>query len=571
MKIIIQEDRYLFSDVPGLLMEGFTQLGAIYNGSHWVFMYDNPNIDRLKKFIVFAGLPWNPIVPELEIKEDFNKFIEENKDVFHTKPFNFQYEGIYLLNKNPYFGLFAEQGLGKTKMILDDFAIKYKNNPNTRLLIVTKNYLVRNWKGEVKKHQPKFKLSCLLGSAKHKTKVLKDVRNLFDKVHIIATNIEGMIERYSNKDDAIKANPFLNALKETLDDKYEIIGTVDESTIIKTPRAKQCKVMFRLRDYFKYRRILTGTPLTRDLRDLWSQFTFLEAQATGYNSYNAFEQNHITYNPLCRHQVDSIRNKDKFVNRVSKYCAVYKKADHLNLPPKLYSKVYVPVTREQIKHITDLTAMNYTEIDNEEIYREHILSKRHAFLQLANGFVYINEFDPITGKRISRFSKHIPCYKHQYLIENIKDNPENTHVIKHIYHEETDRLIKELNKAKISFKKLLPEIDDSEAHKVIEQFNQGKVKVLLMRGFETGVTLLSRNTVVHYVSNSDKYEDRAQHEDRFHRIGTETSVLYIDYVTAGTKEEGIIDNLTRKKGEADWFSKQVQKERKEGKAWSFLL
>ena len=50
---------------------------------------------------------------------------------------------------------------------------------------------------------------------------------------------------------------------------------IDESTPIKNPQAKRTKNILTLGKDAKYRRILTGSPVTQSPMDLWSQMDFL--------------------------------------------------------------------------------------------------------------------------------------------------------------------------------------------------------------------------------------------------------------------------------------------------------
>src|SRR5690606_38953332 len=49
----------------------------------------------------------------------------------------------------------------------------------------------------------------------------------------------------------------------------------DESHRIKTPSAQQSKAMGRLGQVAAYRLMLTGTPVTQNPLDIWSQYPFL--------------------------------------------------------------------------------------------------------------------------------------------------------------------------------------------------------------------------------------------------------------------------------------------------------
>lgn len=68
----------------------------------------------------------------------------------------------------------------------------------------------------------------------------------------------------------------------------EVMLVVDESTRIKTPSAKRTKLITKFGKNVKYRRILTGTPITKNVTDVYAQFKFLDPQILGYDSFYSF-------------------------------------------------------------------------------------------------------------------------------------------------------------------------------------------------------------------------------------------------------------------------------------------
>ena len=64
---------------------------------------------------------------------------------------------------------------------------------------------------------------------------------------------------------------------------------IDESTTIKTPTTKRTKNIIALREMAKYRRILTGSPVTKSPLDLFSQCEFLDPWLLGHQSYWTFK------------------------------------------------------------------------------------------------------------------------------------------------------------------------------------------------------------------------------------------------------------------------------------------
>ena len=63
---------------------------------------------------------------------------------------------------------------------------------------------------------------------------------------------------------------------------------IDESTTIKNPDAKRTKHICSLGEYAPYKRILTGSPVTKSPLDLYKQCEFLKKELLGHTSYYTF-------------------------------------------------------------------------------------------------------------------------------------------------------------------------------------------------------------------------------------------------------------------------------------------
>lgn len=110
-------------------------------------------------------------------------------------------------------------------------------------------------------------------------------------------------------------------------------------------------------------------------------------------------------------------------------------------------------------------------------------------------------------------------------------------------------LLKEaMDKAGLRYTMLTGDSDTDERNQAIEDFQARRVQyILISRAGDTGITLTAASTMVR-LTRSWSYVTHTQAEDRVHRIGSEQhgSILYVDYVTEGTVEEGQITRLNSK-------------------------
>jgi len=83
--------------------------------------------------------------------------------------------------------------------------------------------------------------------------------------HILIMNVEAL-STTKGTDFAAK---FINS--------HNTLMVIDESTTIKNPSAKRTKNILNLSTNTKYRRIMTGSPVTKNPLDLYSQCEFLSS------------------------------------------------------------------------------------------------------------------------------------------------------------------------------------------------------------------------------------------------------------------------------------------------------
>jgi SNF2 family DNA or RNA helicase len=88
------------------------------------------------------------------------------------------------------------------------------------------------------------------------------------------------VEAFSTKKGVEFAAKFLRC--------HRTLMAIDESTTIKNPDAKRTRHICSLGSYALYRRILTGSPVTKSPLDLYKQCEFLKKELLGHVSYYSF-------------------------------------------------------------------------------------------------------------------------------------------------------------------------------------------------------------------------------------------------------------------------------------------
>ncbi len=178
--------------------------------------------------------------------------------------------------------MFMEMGTGKSKVLIDNIAMLYDRGKINAALIVAPKGVYHNWeRQELPIHMPEHVLyQTITWSPVETKKQQAELKKLFihnEDLVIFLMNIEA----FSTKKGYKIAEKFLLS--------HSALMAIDESTTIKSPTASRTKSVLKLRALAKYRRILTGAPVTKSPLDLYTQCFFLDPDFLDFSSYYAFK------------------------------------------------------------------------------------------------------------------------------------------------------------------------------------------------------------------------------------------------------------------------------------------
>ncbi len=202
---------------------------------------------------------------------------------FKTKPYEHQLKALEKSWAQDTYALFMEMGTGKSKVLVDNIAVLYDKGAIRAALVVAPKGVYKNWDEiEFPVHLPDHvEHTKVLWEPNITKKKQMELDTLFDDkgdLKILIMNVEA----FSTQKGVDFARRFLNIFV-----GRALIG-IDESTTIKSPTAKRTKNILEIGDLAKYRRILTGSPVTKSPLDLFSQCKFLDPFHLGYDSYYAY-------------------------------------------------------------------------------------------------------------------------------------------------------------------------------------------------------------------------------------------------------------------------------------------
>ena len=309
---------------------------------------------------------------------------------FKTKPYAHQLKVWDESKDKEEWALLLEMGCGKTKITIDTIAYLSRCRQIDAALIIAPNGVHRQWvEQEIPLHMPDvvpYQVVLWQSSKNTKTyrKELDSLMKVGSGIKILAMNVEA----FSTKKGTEFAKKFLWKWQEN-------IVVVDESSKIKTVRAKRTKNIVRLRHLTKYRRILTGTPVTQSPLDVYPQFFFLSPTILGFSSFVAFKsqyaiivKNNATDGSGRMYQYENIvgyRRLEELADKVSGYSSRILKVDCLDLPEKIYQQIPVEMSREQTRLYAKLKEDLLLEVGDEDIPVPFVLTQLIRLQQLTGG------------------------------------------------------------------------------------------------------------------------------------------------------------------------------------------
>ena len=457
---------------------------------------------------------------------------------FKTKPYAHQITALEKSWDRTEYGYFMEMGTGKSKVLVDNMAMLYDKGRINGAVIVAPKGVYRNWYSqEIPNHlpshiQPKMVLWTALTS---KTKD-KEYQTLFETghdLHILIINVEAL----STKKGLDFAAKFMRCHKTML--------AIDESTTIKNPNAKRTKSILTLGKEATYRRILTGSPVTKSPLDLYTQCGFLNSFLLGYDSFYAFRNRYA--NMIDRNfggrrvqLIGSYKRLDELADKLKAFSYRVLKDDCLDLPDKVYIRREVDLTDEQSKAYATMKSAALASLKGKMATAPHVLTQMMRLHQITCGHLR-NDDGTITEIKNNRLKELI----------NLLDEVEGKVIIWANYVYDIENLVKVISDefGADSIVQYYGAIPAEQRQQNIEKFQDPNSKTRFFVGNPQtggyGITLTCANTVVYY-SNGYDLEKRLQSEDRAHRIGQTKSVTYVDFIAPKTVDEKIVKALRSK-------------------------
>ena len=438
---------------------------------------------------------------------------------FKTKPYAHQLKALELSWEKSYFAYFMEMGTGKSKVLIDNIAMLYDKGKINGVLIVAPKGVVKTWhEQEIPTHMPDHvEKTAVLWQSLINKKQQKELDKLFipgEDLHILVMNVEA----FSTKKGVEFAAKFLRC--------HRTMMAIDESTTIKNPDAKRTKHICSLGEYAKYRRILTGSPVTKSPLDLYKQCEFLKKELLGHTSYYTFRTRYAkmktaNFGGRSVQIVIGYQHLAELSDKLKPFSHRVLKDDCLDLPEKTYVKRIVQLTPDQTKLYKQMKVLALAQMNGKMMSTATVLTQLMRLQQITCGHFTADDgsFQEVPSNRLPE-------------LMDVLEEVEGKVVIWAHWQRDVNRILREISKkfgenSFVDYYGLTPMADRQKNIKKFQNNDECRFFVGTTQTGGYGITLTAASTMIYY-SNGYDLEKRQQSEARIDRIGQKYPMTYID-------------------------------------------
>lgn len=452
-----------------------------------------------------------------------------------TRLYEHQLKAYNAAIKHNCFGLFHEQGCGKTITTIAVMGNRFLNGQIKRAIIICPVVMLRTWANEIEKFADyNTNVTIITGSAERKKRLLQTAKSKH-ALDIVIINYEsawrlsGLLVEY-NPDMII----------------------CDESQKIKTHDSQQSRGLHQLGTIPRYKMILTGTPINNSPLDIWSQYRFLEPNIF-QNNYFAFRGRYGIMGGFNNKQVVAYKNLDELHDKIYSIADRVTKAEALDLPEESDQFLYVDFEPKGMKTYKTIEKQSMSEIDKYMTKADksqsagvmstpYVMTRIIRLHQLCGGFAKTDDDKTLTisTRKLSALYD---------IVEDLTDAGQKVVIMARYINEIA--AIKKLLAAKYgnSAVRVLWGKSTTEERSTVQSDFQDNPDVKIFIGqiqcAGVGLTLHAASTMIFY-SMDYSNENHAQARARIHRIGQTNKCTYIYLFVNGTIDNHIYNAVVKK-------------------------
>ena len=456
---------------------------------------------------------------------------------FKTKPYEHQLKALKKSHNKELFAYFMEMGTGKSKVLIDNVSMLYDKGKINGFLLVAPKGVYKNWyDSEIPTHMvDHVEKKMVLWQANITKSQQQKLDSLFEPgedLHILIMNVDA----FSTSKGVEFAAKFLRC--------HRTMMAIDESTTIKNPDAKRSKHICSLGQYAKYKRILTGSPVTKSPLDLYKQCEFLGEGLLDFTSYYAFRTRYAILKTMNfgSHSAKvpvGYQNLQELSDKIAVFSDRVLKEDCLDLPAYTYQKRIIQLSKEQQKIYDQMKNVALAQMDGKLMTTSTALVQLMRLQQITCGHFKADDgtLKIIKNERVAA-------------LMDILEEVEGKAIIWAHWRHDIDSIVKAIEKEYPgSVMTYYGSTSTEDRAKAIKEIQDPNSKIRFLVGTPQtggyGITLTEANVMIYY-SNGYDLEKRTQSEARINRIGQKRKMTYIDIICEKTVDERIVKALRKK-------------------------
>lgn len=417
--------------------------------------------------------------------------------------------------------ILADMGTGKSLMTIAITGTLAQEKGVKRMLVVCPKSIVGVWEEEFRKFANyRYALTVLDGTISKKKTAFSYMTG--EALQVIVVNYESA----------------WRLEKEITKWKPDLI-VCDESSKIKNPGTSQSKAMHRLGKLTKYNIILTGTPITNNPLDIFSQYKFLDEDILG-GSYYLFRNRYAVFGGYQNHQIIGYRHLAELVEKVHEIAYRIKIEDAVDLPPFIDETRTIKLEPKAQSIYTQIERDCYAALSADaEVTARNVLTQLLRLSQCTGGYIR----DDVSGVAQAVSTAKLDALED--IIDTCQDEGKKVVVFARFV-PEIEAIERLLKKKDIGYALIYGATTDrADQVKKFQEDEDCRVFIGQLQTTGMGLTLTAASVAVFY-SLDFSYANYEQSRARIHRIGQKEKCLYIHLVCKGTVDERIMNALKHK-------------------------
>lgn len=502
---------------------------------------------------------------------------------FKTRPYQHQIKGIRHIFRQWNQGLGAallfDPRTGKTKTSIDAICALHLKHGIKRVLVICPNRVMGTWVEEFHRHSP-LHIQCIMWDVKGRKRALPKTVSPYD-IQVVLVNFEAFStpgKRLPSGRRSRSTGRFATRKKiRAWINGQDAVAVVDEGHKIKSPSGKAATAIVSMRKDFRYRLLLTGTPITKAHRahDVFMQWQWVNPRRfVKWGPDAETFRNHVGVWTERNGFPQFLRAKRRGLEDVRRGLhedgMVVRREDCFDLPERMPDRIIpVRLDRKTRKAYDDMAETMIAEIEEGLIAEASIpIVVMLRLQQITGGFVGITDMD---ANNASTGTRNGPARTHrigsdklnvleELLVEEYLDRDEDEKVVVAAkYVRDLDDITRLAAKLKMPLYRIRGgmTVDEGDEQRVKFRKHRGTAMMLCQPDSASlGIDLSSASQMIWY-SLTNSWVNWTQFCDRIALSNVATTFTYLQ--VPGSVDQLMYEGLLNDTNVARYIMKRPQK------------